>query len=47
VSALNFPLGLVTGLLVAAVLVLAQLIRYVQSDLDAFTRYLDNTERKP
>jgi 5-bromo-4-chloroindolyl phosphate hydrolysis protein len=36
-----FIFGTVFGLLVAATMILATLVRYVSSDLEAFSRWLD------
>jgi hypothetical protein len=38
-----FLFGVVTGLLIAALYCLGQLTRYVSSDIDAFTKWLDRT----
>lgn len=40
-SASAFAFGLVVGLFIAAAMLLATLARYVQSDLEAFQRWLD------
>lgn len=36
-----FVFGTVTGLLIAVTMILATLVRYVSSDIEAFSRWLD------
>jgi hypothetical protein len=38
-----YVFGVVSGLLAAALYALGQLTRYVSSDIDAFTKWLDRT----
>lgn len=39
--------GVVLGLLLAAVITLSTLMRYVSSDLDGFRRWLDSRDSNP